>query len=104
EPLPPALSYAAEAKVKGSEDKVFSSLARLLEEDPTLRLERDQATSEIVLSGTGQIHLEATCEKLKRKFGVEVTLKPVKVPYQETIKKPVNKVIYRHKKQTGGRG
>jgi elongation factor G len=90
--------------VKGSEDKVFSSLARLLEEDPTLRLERDQATSEIVLSGTGQIHLEATCEKLKRKFGVEVNLKPVKVPYQETIKKPVNKVIYRHKKQTGGRG
>ncbi len=103
-PLPTVLSYAIEAKVKGSEDKVFSSLARLLEEDPTLRLERDQATSEIVLSGTGQIHLEATCEKLKRKFGVEVNLKPVKVPYQETIKKAVNRVIYRHKKQTGGRG
>jgi elongation factor G len=103
-PLPTVLSYAIEAKVKGSEDKVFSSLARLLEEDPTLRLERDQATSEIVLSGTGQIHLEATCEKLKRKFGVEVNLKPVKVPYQETIKKAINKVIYRHKKQTGGRG
>jgi len=104
EPLPPVLSYAAEAKVKGSEDKVFSSLARLLEEDPTLRLERDQATSEIVLSGTGQIHLEATCEKLKRKFGVEVNLKPVKVPYQETIKRPANGVVYRHKKQSGGRG
>ncbi len=104
ESLPPVLSYAAEAKVKGSEDKVFTSLARLLEEDPTLRLERDQATSEIVLSGTGQIHLEATCEKLKRKFGVEVSLKPMKVPYQETIKKPVTRVIYRHKKQTGGRG
>ncbi len=103
-PLPPVLSYAVEAKVKGSEDKVFSSLARLLEEDPTLRLDRDQATSEIVLSGTGQIHLEATCEKLKRKFGVEVNLKTVKVPYQETIKKHVNRVIYRHKKQTGGRG
>jgi len=103
-PLPTVLSYAVEAKVKGSEDKAFSSLARLLEEDPTLRLERDQATSEIVLSGTGQIHLEATCEKLKRKFGVEVNLKPVKVPYQETIKKAVNRVIYRHKKQTGGRG
>jgi len=104
EPLPPVISYAVEAKVKGSEDKVFTSLARLLEEDPTLRLERDQATSEIVLSGTGQIHLEATCEKLNRKFGVEVNLKPVKVPYRETIKKPVLKVIYRHKKQTGGRG
>jgi elongation factor G len=104
QPLPPVISYAVEAKVKGSEDKVFTSLARLLEEDPTLRLERDQATSEIVLSGTGQIHLEATCEKLARKFGVEVNLKPLKVPYQETIKKPVQGVIYRHKKQSGGRG
>ncbi|MBW2029188.1 MAG: elongation factor G [Deltaproteobacteria bacterium] len=104
EPLPAVISYAVEAKVKGSEDKVFISLAKLLEEDPTLRLERDQATSEIVLSGTGQIHLEATCEKLSRKFGVEVNLKPVKVPYMETIKKPAKQVIYRHKKQTGGRG
>lgn len=103
-PLPAVLSYAVEAKVKGSEDKVFTSLARLLEEDPTLRLERDQSTSEIILSGTGQIHLEATCEKLNRKFGVEVNLNPVKVPYQETVRKPVQKVIYRHKKQSGGRG
>jgi elongation factor G len=104
QPLPPVISYAVEAKVKGSEDKLFTSLARLLEEDPTLRLERDQATSEIVLSGTGQIHLEATCEKLARKFGVEVNLKPLKVPYQETVKRTVQGVIYRHKKQSGGRG
>lgn len=104
EPLPPVISYAVEAKVKGSEDKVFTSLAKLLEEDPTLRLERDQATSEIILSGTGQIHLETTCERLNRKFGVEVNLKPAKVPYRETIKSPVKGVIYRHKKQTGGRG
>jgi elongation factor G len=104
QPLPPVISYAVEAKVKGTEDKLFSSFARLLEEDPTLRLERDQATSEIVLSGAGQIHLEATCEKLARKFGVEVNLKPVKVPYRETIKKPVQGIIYRHKKQSGGRG
>jgi len=104
EPLPPVLSYAVEAKVKGSEDKVFTSLARLLEEDPTLRLKRDQATSENILSGTGQIHLEATCEKLKRKFGVEVNLQPMKVPYQETIKRSAKSIIYRHKKQSGGRG
>ena len=104
EPLPPVLSYAVTAKVKGSEDKVFTSLAKLLEEDPTLRLERDQTTSEIILSGTGQIHLETTCEKLNRKFGVEVNLSPVSVPYTETIKKPVQRIIYRHKKQTGGRG
>jgi len=104
QPLPPVISYAVGAKVKGTEDKVYISLAKLLEEDPTLSLGRDQVTAEIVLSGTGQIHLETTCEKLNRKFGVEVTLSPVKVPYRETIKKSVNKVIYRHKKQTGGRG
>jgi elongation factor G len=104
DPLPAVISYAVEAKVKGSEDKVFSSLARLLEEDPTLQLDRDQASSEIILSGVGQIHLEATCEKLNRKFGVEVNMKPMKVPYLETIKKPVQGVVYRHKKQTGGRG
>ena len=104
EALPAVLSYAVGAKVQGSEDKVFSSLARLLDEDPTLRLERDQASAEIILSGTGQIHLEATCEKLSRKFGVEVDLKPLKVPYRETIKKKVERVIYRHKKQSGGRG
>ncbi|MFO8088955.1 MAG: elongation factor G [Desulfatiglandaceae bacterium] len=102
--MPPVISYAVEAKVQGTEDKVFSSLSKLLDEDPTLKLGRDQTTSEIILSGTGQIHLEATCEKLNRKYGVEVTLNPVKVPYRETIKKEVKGVIYRHKKQTGGRG
>ncbi len=104
EPLPSVISYAVEAKTKGSEDKIFSSLARLLEEDPTLKLERDQTTAEIILSGTGQIHLETTCEKLNRKFGVEVNLTPVKVPYRETIKKTAKGIVYRHKKQSGGRG
>ena len=104
EPLPSVISYAVEAKVNGSENKVFSSLTKLLEEDPTLKLERDQATADTVLSGTGQIHLEATCEKLNRKFGIEVNLMPVKVPYKETIKKTVKSVVYRHKKQSGGRG
>jgi elongation factor G len=104
EGLPAVISYSVEAKVKGSEDKVFTSFAKLLEEDSTLKLERDQATGEVILSGTGQIHLETTCEKLARKFGVEVNLNPVKVPYRETIKKPVKGVVYRHKKQSGGRG
>lgn len=104
EGLPAVISYSIKAKVKGSEDKVFSSLAKLLEEDPTLRIDRDPATAEVILSGTGQIHLETTCEKLARKFGVEVELNPVKVPYRETIKKPAKGVVYRHKKQSGGRG
>ncbi len=104
EGLPAVISYSIKAKVKGSEDKVFSSFAKLLEEDTTLKLDRDSATSEVILSGTGQIHLETTCEKLARKFGVEVDLNPVKVPYRETIKKPAKGVVYRHKKQSGGRG
>ncbi len=102
--LPSVISYAVVAKVKGSEDKVFTSFAKLLEEDPTLKLARDQSTGEVILSGTGQIHLENACEKLNRKFGVEVNLNPVKVPYRETIKKSVKGVVYRHKKQSGGRG
>jgi elongation factor G len=104
EALPPVISYAVKAKDKGSEDKVFLSFAKLLEEDPALRLEKDQATGESVLSGRGQIHIESTCEKLARKFGVEVDLNSVKVPYLETIKNAAKSVVYRHKKQTGGRG
>jgi elongation factor G len=104
EPLPAMMSYAIEPKAKKDEDKVFISLSRLLEEDPTLRLDRDQETREIVISGMGQIHLETVIEKLKRKFGVEVNLKTPKIPYKETIKQAVKGVIYRHKKQSGGRG
>jgi elongation factor G len=75
-----------------------------MEEDSTLKVDRDQSTSEIILSGTGQIHLENTRDKLKRKFGVEINLKTPKVPYRETIRGAKEKIIYRHKKQTGGRG
>ncbi|MFC1883398.1 hypothetical protein ACFL2O_01390 [Thermodesulfobacteriota bacterium] len=67
-------------------------------------MEGGNGSGESILSGTGQIHLETTCEKLNRKFGVEVNLKTVKVPYRETIKKSAKGVIYRHKKQSGGRG
>jgi elongation factor G len=103
-PFLPTISFAIEAKEKENEDKVYSSLARLVEEDPTLKVDRDQSTSEIILSGTGQIHLENTRDKLKRKFGVEINLKTPKVPYRETIKNSREKIIYRHKKQSGGRG
>jgi elongation factor G len=104
EPYLPSISFAIEATERENEDKVYSSLMRVSEEDPTLKVERDPSTSEIILSGTGQIHLENTRDKLKRKFGVEINLKTPKVPYRETIKKAKEKVVYRHKKQTGGRG
>ncbi|NVM22557.1 MAG: elongation factor G [Desulfobacterales bacterium] len=104
EPLPTLISYAIRPKSKGDEDKVFTSLSKLLEEDPTLKLDRDAQTKEIIISGMGQIHIETMAEKLKRKFGVEVILAPPKIPYKETIKQAVKGIVYRHKKQSGGRG
>ncbi|MBI4495782.1 MAG: elongation factor G [Deltaproteobacteria bacterium] len=100
----PPVSFAIEPKSKGDEEKITSSLARLREEDPTIRLQRDEQTRELILFGMGQVHIEVTVEKLKRKFGVEVNLKTPKIPYKETIRASRSGIIYRHKKQTGGRG
>ncbi|MFW5636970.1 MAG: elongation factor G [Thermodesulfobacteriota bacterium] len=103
EPLPTLISFAVSAKTQGDEDKVFSSLTKILEEDVGLKLERNSQTKEILLSGRGQIHIENAVAKLKRKYNVEVELNTPKVPYKETIKKKV-RVQGRHKKQTGGHG
>ena len=103
EPLPNLISFALESKAKGDEDKIFISLSKLLEEDTALVLERNSETNEILLSGAGQIHIETTLEKLKRKFNVEAILNTPKVPYKETIKKKV-RVQGKHKKQSGGHG
>ncbi len=101
--LEPVISYAIQPKSKNDEDKIHGSLQRLMEEDPTLKLRRDEQTRELIISGMGQVHLEVTMEKLKRKFGVEVELKTPKVPYLETIRASV-KVQGKYKKQSGGRG
>jgi len=104
-PAPSAvMSYAIRPKAKGDEEKIAVSLHKLIEEDPTIAISRDLQTKEIILSGMGQVHMDVVLGKLKRKFGVEVDLDVPKVPYKETIKKAVKEVIYRHKKQTGGRG
>jgi len=103
DPLQHLISYAVAAKTKGDEDKIFSSLSKLLEEDMALKMTRSPETNEILLSGMGQIHIEAATEKLKRKFNVEARLSTPKVPYRETIKKKV-RVQGKHKKQTGGHG
>ena len=105
-PLAPSrtmITFAVEPKSRGDEDKVYSSIGKLLEEDPSLRLTRVAETKEILLSGVGAVHIEAVAEKLKRKFGVEVNLKSPKVPYRETIKGTV-KVQGKYKRQSGGRG
>jgi elongation factor G len=99
----PVLSMAAKAKSKGDEDKIGQGLSRLLEEDPTLKYTKEAETGELVVSGMGEVHLEMVADRLKRKFGAEMTLDTPKVPYRETIKGTA-KVEGRHKKQTGGRG
>ncbi|MFZ5865685.1 MAG: elongation factor G, partial [Thermodesulfobacteriota bacterium] len=97
------ISFAIEPKSKGDEEKITQSLARLAEEDLTIEVGRDPQTNEFLISGMGQVHIEVTVEKLKRKFGVDVNLKTPKVPYKETIKGRA-KVEGKLKKQTGGRG
>lgn len=99
----PIISFAISPKERADEDKIFSALAKLLEEDIALKMTRNVETKEILLSGMGQVHIETTIEKLKRKFNVEVQLKTPKVPYKETIKKKA-RAQGRHKKQTGGHG
>jgi elongation factor G len=99
----PIISYAVASKSKGDEEKIGTGLHRILEEDPTLKFQRDEETKEMLLSGMGQVHLEVTLERLKRKFGVEVLMKTPKVPYRETIKVPT-RAQGKYKKQSGGRG
>jgi elongation factor G len=99
----PVMAFAIEAKAKGDEDKVFSSLRRLQEEDPTIDLHRDPQTGEQIVAGLSQIHVEVVVDRLKSRFGAEVTLKPPRVPYQETIRGSA-RAHGRHKKQSGGRG
>jgi len=99
----PVISYAIEPKSRGDEEKISTALHRLQEEDPTINYTRDQQTKELLLAGQGQSHIEVTVAKLKRRFGVEVTLKLPRIPYRETIKASVE-AHGRHKKQTGGHG
>ncbi|MGO9901566.1 MAG: elongation factor G [Solirubrobacteraceae bacterium] len=99
----PVMAFAVEPKTKGDEDKVFTALRRLQEEDPTIDLHRDPQTGEQIVAGLSQVHVEVIVDRLKSRFGAEVNLKPPRVPYQETIRRPA-KAHGRHKKQSGGRG
>ena len=99
----PVLARAMVPKTRADEEKISNSLHRLVEEDPTLKVERDAQTHELLVSGMGAEHLDVIIERLKRRFGVEVYVKPPKVPYRETIRGKT-KVQGKHKKQSGGRG
>ncbi len=102
EPLKPVISFAVSAQ-KGDEEKVFGSITRMLDEDLTLKLERQQQTRQVLLSGVGKVHLDVVGARIKRKFGVEMELSVPKIAYMETIKKNA-RVQGKHKKQSGGRG
>ncbi|HJY30632.1 MAG TPA: elongation factor G [Pyrinomonadaceae bacterium] len=98
-----AIAFAIEPKSRQDEEKISVALHKILEEDPSLHFSRDAQTKEFLLSGSGQLHVETVVEKLKKRYSVEVTLHPPKVPYKETITMRAE-VQGRHKKQTGGRG
>lgn len=99
----PCFSKAVFAAKQGEEDKVFSGLSRLMEEDPSIKLEKNVETTETLLSGQGELHLDVIRNKLASKFGAQAVLQDPRIPYRETIKKTV-KVQGRHKKQSGGHG
>lgn len=104
-PIPKGvLSYAIAARAKGDEDKLFAALARLVEEDPTLHVERDPNTGQFLLTGMGELHIRIAAERLKRMFNLEIDLQRPKIPYRETITRKVENVEGKLKKQTGGKG
>ncbi|MCS7150252.1 MAG: elongation factor G [Caldimicrobium sp.] len=100
----PMFTLALIPETRADEDKISGAIAKLKEEDPSLYFFRHDETRELLVSGLGKIHIEKTVEKLREKYGVKVKTSLPKVPYRETIKKGIQGVIYRHKKQSGGRG
>jgi len=99
----PSISFAIEPKSRADEDRISQASHRIVEEDPTVRFERDPDTSQLLISGGGELHVRIITDKLKKRYNVDVELKPPKISYKETIKGRAD-VQGRHKKQTGGRG
>jgi len=99
----PSIAFAIEAKSRNDEDRMGNAVHRILEEDQSLRFYRDPQTREFLLAGAGQQHVEVVVSRLKKRYGVDVTLKAPKIPYRETIRGTAD-VQGRHKKQTGGHG
>jgi elongation factor G len=99
----PSISFAIEPKTRADEDRISQASHRITEEDPTVRFERDPDTNQLLISGNGELHVKIITDKLKKRFNVDVDLKPPKISYKETIKGRAD-VQGKHKKQTGGRG
>lgn len=99
----PSISFAIEPKSRADEDRISQASHRIMEEDPTVRFERDPDTNQLLISGSGELHVRIITDKLKKRYNVDIDLKPPKISYKETIKGRAD-VQGRHKKQTGGRG
>lgn len=99
----PSISFAIEPKSRADEDRISQATHRITEEDPTVRIERDPDTNQLLIAGNGELHVKIITERLKKRYNVNVDLKPPKISYKETIKDQSD-VQGRHKKQTGGRG
>jgi elongation factor G len=99
----PCISLAVTAKKSGEEDKVFAGLNRLTEEDPTMRIERNAETGDVLICGLGEMHIDVICAKLRNKFKVEAALSDPRIPYRETIRATAS-AEGKHKKQSGGAG
>ncbi len=100
---PPSIAYAIQPKTRQDEDRLGSTIVKVLEEDPSLHFYRDAQTQEFLLAGNGQQHIDVVCSKLRKRYNVNVELRAPKVPYRETIRSTAD-VHGRHKKQTGGHG
>ncbi|MGH2725006.1 MAG: elongation factor G [Actinomycetota bacterium] len=99
----PLFTVAVEPKTQGDEEKLSTSIARLQEEDPTFRVQRQPDTHETVMYGMGETHVDVMTERMQRKFGVGVVTRPARVPYKETLRTRVQ-AMGRHVKQSGGHG
>jgi elongation factor G len=100
----PVISVAIEPRTKSDQERLSTAIQRLAEEDPTFQVRTDEETGQTIISGMGELHLEVLVDRMKREFRVEANVGKPQVAYRETIRKPVQKVDYTHKKQTGGSG
>jgi elongation factor G len=100
----PVINVAIEPRTKGDQEKLGTAIQRLAEEDPTFQVELDQETGQTIIKGMGELHLDILVDRMKREFRVEANVGKPQVAYRETIRRPVEKLEYTHKKQTGGSG
>ena len=98
------ISYAISPAREGDDEKLMTALTRISEEDPSFQIERNDVTKQLLVSGLGDLHITVNRDRIKEKFGVETVVSPPKVAYRETVRRSVQNVQERHKKQSGGKG